>query len=481
VRSVQRLLIASVLGLSLAFASGASAALRVDWMRGVPSPGTPARYDKVGVLKVGPKRAKNVLVLEPGTSAGSAYFVALARWIVSADKGWQVWAVERRENLLEDQSVLKAAKVGKASATDLFDYYLGFLVPAANIAPHFAFISNSSVEFAKRWGMKVAVGDLRRVIVAAHKLGGKVVLAGHSLGGDVVTAYATWDFGGHPGADDLAGLIYIDGGSFSSVTAAAAQAALSKLDAAASSPWQPFGGIPTPLAGIFAATGATAALIDPTGQSVAQSSGLLTPFGLSPSVPVDNLAQFGYALDVGTSPPALIAAQAHLGAGIATSRAPPFGWDGTGALTPIKRFAQMFSGAGVADADGTEWYFPQRLSVDLHAVDNGNANPAQQVLGVKTTMGHRLPHRLLIYAFGAALTGPNDLLLNATRALANQSHIPAANLTLVNRPHYAHNDPIGAYPRNAFFSQLLPFLSKVAAAGVHRPRPRHRAKPKFTG
>ena len=61
--------------------------------------------------------------------------------------------------------------------------------------------------------MKVAVEDLRRVITAAEDLGGKVVLGGHSLGGSVVTAYATWDFGGKPGADGLAGLVYIDGGS----------------------------------------------------------------------------------------------------------------------------------------------------------------------------------------------------------------------------------------------------------------------------
>ncbi|MGH2890807.1 MAG: hypothetical protein ACRDNJ_14405, partial [Solirubrobacteraceae bacterium] len=42
--------------------------LKVTWMSGVRAPGTPARYDRVGVLKVGPSRARNVLVLEPGTS-----------------------------------------------------------------------------------------------------------------------------------------------------------------------------------------------------------------------------------------------------------------------------------------------------------------------------------------------------------------------------------------------------------------------------
>ena len=44
------------------------------------------------------------------------------------------------------------------------------------------------------------------------------MLGGHSLGGGVVTAYATWDFGGQPGANGLSGLVYIDGGSFGGET-----------------------------------------------------------------------------------------------------------------------------------------------------------------------------------------------------------------------------------------------------------------------
>lgn len=457
-----RLLLATFVAALFAVCSTANAELHVTWMKGVKAPGTPARYDKVGVLKVGPRHAHNVLVLEPGTSAGSAYFVPLARWIVSREKGWQVWAVERRENLLEDQSVLDLVKEHRASARRLYDYYLGFLADKS-IGHHFQFIPNSKVEFAKRWGMDVAIGDLHRVIEAARRLGGKVVLGGHSLGGNVVTAYATWNFGGHPGADQLAGLVYIDGGSFKGESADAARTALATLDAASASPWLSFGGIQAPLAAIFSATGSTAALEFPNQQSLAESSGLLTPFGLTPSVPVDNLAQYGYALNVPTSPPGLIAAQAHLGTGIATTGRPPYGWNGRGALTPIRRFAQMFSGAGVANADGTEWYFPERLTIDTAGVNNGLPSPAQHVLGLRTTMGRRLPRRLLIYAFGARLSGPGDLLLDATRRLAAQSHLPARNLTLVNRPSYAHNDPAGAYPRNAFFARLIPFLSKVAS------------------
>ncbi|HEX3975445.1 MAG TPA: hypothetical protein VHW96_04225, partial [Solirubrobacteraceae bacterium] len=73
--------------ISLAVASSASAKPGVTWMKGYAAPGTPAKYDKVGVIKVGARRARNVLVLEPGTSAGGGYFVPLAKWIVSRAPG----------------------------------------------------------------------------------------------------------------------------------------------------------------------------------------------------------------------------------------------------------------------------------------------------------------------------------------------------------------------------------------------------------
>src|SRR6185312_7320276 len=103
---------------------------------GFDAPGTPAKYDRVGILKVGPKRAPNILVLNPGTSASAAYFVPLAQDVVRKAKGWQVWAVERRENLLEDHSMLDRAKAGEATPQQLFDYYLGYL-DDASVSPHF--------------------------------------------------------------------------------------------------------------------------------------------------------------------------------------------------------------------------------------------------------------------------------------------------------------------------------------------------------
>jgi pimeloyl-ACP methyl ester carboxylesterase len=439
-----------------------TAPLAVTWMQGYDAPDTPAQYNKVGVIKVGPSGAKNVLVLEPGTSAAASYFVPLAKWIVSKAGGWQVWAVERRENLLEDQSELNLYKDHKATTTELFDYYLGYL-KNPDIRHHYLPVADSAVEYAKQWGMNVAVQDLHVVIAAAHQLGGKVVLGGHSLGGSVVTAYATWDFDGHAGADQLAGLIYIDGGSSDTpVSAQSATQTLAAFNAPDVSPWLSFGGIEAPYAGLFEASGAASALLDPNSPSLGQTSGLL-PTDIVPPVPVTNLGQYGYALNAATSPSSLLAAQAHLGQGI-TAEGPVHGWDGTGALTPIDRFATMFSGQGVENANGTEWYFPQRLTDDTVAVDNGNANPAQSVLDVDATMGHHLPKTLLIYAFGARLGGasvPED-----AQILASQSGIPTSNLTLENyQSTYSHNDPAGAYPNNAFFDNLLPFLSKVSSQG----------------
>jgi pimeloyl-ACP methyl ester carboxylesterase len=433
---------------------------RVTWMRGAQAAGTPSAYNRVGVIKIGPSSARNVLVLEPGTSAGAAYFVPLAQWVTSRMHGWQVWSVERRENLLEDQSELNRYKEHKVSSAALYDYYLGYIKNRA-ITRHVLPVPNSSVEFAKQWGMAVAVQDLHVVIGAAAKLGGKVVLGGHSLGGSVVTAYATWNFEGRPGADQLAGLVYIDGGStVAPPSAAVASQQLQQLEAPGSSPWLAFGGIAAPYAGIFSSTGAAAALLDPNSRSLGQSSGLL-PAAIVPPVPVTNRAQFGYALNASTSPANLLAAQAHLGQGINANQ-PVHGWNGAGALTPVSRFATMFSGYPMLGVDGSEWFFPQRLTDDTSVVDNGNANPAQSVLGVDATMGHSLPKSLLIYAFGARLGGP--AVLADAQALAAQSGIPASNLTLVNRQAtYSHNDPAGAYPRNDFVNRLVPFLHRVAS------------------
>ncbi|HEY7455296.1 MAG TPA: hypothetical protein VH683_12060 [Thermoleophilaceae bacterium] len=440
-----------------ATAAPASAAVKFDRMDGFRSPGTPAKYNKVGVLKIGPRSAKNILVLNPGTSASAAYFAPLARDVVAKARGWQVWAVERRENLLEDHSRLNRAKTGHATGRQLFDYYLGWLADSS-ISPHFRLIPDAEVGYAKRWGMRVEIEDLHRVVQAAKRAGRHVVVGGHSLGGTITTAYATWNFHGRPGARGLSGLVYIDGGSSPDpLTRAEARQRLDDLGGG--SPWLAFGGIGAPFSGLFNSTGSLGVLIDPDSPSLGQQFPLL-PSNLKPSIPVTNAGQYGYALDTETSPASLAAAQAHLGR-LAPS-GDPRGWDDAGELTPLRRYARLFSGWGLKGLDGTAWYHPLRLTIDAGAVAAGNRNPAQKLLDVRATHGDDLPRSLRIYAFGAALGG--ERVLDAARLLATQSRIPKRNLTLVDRhATYAHNDPNSAAPRkNAFLKALLPFLRRIA-------------------
>jgi pimeloyl-ACP methyl ester carboxylesterase len=434
--------------------------------------------NKVGIIKIGPrgmKKAKNVLVLEPGTSAAAAYFVPFAKSLVEDPelKGqWQVWAVERRENFLENQKELTKYKRGEVTSEEFFNYYLGHLTNPS-IKNHYIPVPPESVEFAKEWGMNVAVEDLKVVINAAKAVGGKVVLGGHSLGGSVVTAYATWDFGGEPGAQELSGLVYDDGGSSpEAISKEEAEGSLAALDEPAETPWLAFGGIASPDLGLFSAVGSALTIVEPKGPSQLEPFAGLPPDLRSPIHPVTNEAGFGYSVNVGTSPPSLVAAQIHGGEGVEEEPESDglHGWNGTGALTPVSRYAEMLSGmvSGTAlKESGSEWYFPSRLTLDTGAVGNGLENPAQEVLDLHSTMGEHLPKTLHILAIDSELDkvfGGEQTTLTEAELLAKQSGIPESNLTLIEEKNsYAHNDPAGATPEiNEFFKHMVPFLKGIA-------------------
>ncbi len=455
----------AALALALAITASTASAARFSWLKGFNDPATPDNLDRVGVLKIGFPWARNVLVLNPGTSSSSGYFKPLAQDIVNRTHGrWQVWSVERRENQLEDHSVLNSFKQGQADSQQLFDYYLGWLVNPS-ITNHFQVIPDSSVGFGRGWGMNVEIEDLNRVVKEAGRFGRRVVLGGHSLGGSITTAYATWDFNGKPGAKNLSGLVYIDGGS-NPVPVTPQEASQSLQTLQTSTPWLSFGGIPSPFLGIFSATGSCATVHDPNSPSLGYSFPLL-PANLKPPLPAGvlptNEAQFGYAVDAGSSPPTLIAAQVNAGRILTSGN--PRGWERAGEITPIQRYAAMVCGKGLAGLDGTAWYHPQRLTIDSRAVAAGNANPAQSILNVQATHGDDLGKRMPIYAFGAALGG--ESVLAAARILAQQSGIPDSRLLLINRQStYTHNDPNSASPNNEFLDNLTPFLRQIQ-------RPRH--------
>jgi hypothetical protein len=446
---VRRLLPFSTLIIALAAASPASAD-RVLTIKGASAPG-PARYDRVRVIEQGPRHAHNVLVLVPGTAGGAAYFRPVAAAIVKRLPGWRVWSVDRRENLLEDHSVLDRALAGKATPQELFRYYLGW-IGDPSITPHFDPVADASVPFARRWGMGVAVRDLRDVVKAARRGGNHVVLGGHSLGATIAVAYATWDFGGRAGARDLDGLVLIDGGSAGTQTLTRAGAERQLDDLRKRSPFLDLTGLGLPWsAGVFNLVGSTAARLAPDATSVLAGWPYL-PADLRPPVTTTNAGGYGYALDTATSPASLRLVQMHIGH-LAASGDPRPWVDGE--LGTVARAATMFS--GIRGIDGTAWYHPLRLSLDGQAVRNGVANPAQKVLGVRATHGRDV--KLPIYAIATSLGA--ERVLRGAKALARRSHV-RKRLVLVDRHRtYAHIDPLSALAgRNAFLETIIPFLRR---------------------
>ncbi|MCB0859498.1 MAG: alpha/beta fold hydrolase [Solirubrobacterales bacterium] len=433
----------------------ATAKLNVMTLKGTPAPGTPAKYNKFKVVKQGPKKAKKILLLEPGTSAGATNFRPLTNSLIKQLKGWQVWSIERRENLLEDHSMLEKYLKDQATNQEMLDYYLGWIINSS-IQPHFQGKTTEETEYAKKWGLSMVVHDIRKVVKIARKGGRKVVLGGHSLGGSIVTAYATWNFNGKPGAKGLSGLVFIDGaGAREPADLPTAADAQERLDALNEPSASPFIQLVPPLpwaAGVFNAMGSLAALKDPNSRSLVGDFPLL-PADLKPPVSSTNLAQYAYAVDADTGPENLQLVQSHIG-DLAPS-GDPRGWV-NGQLGTAQRAAQVFT--EIDGMDGTSWYHPLRLSIDAGAINNGIANPAQKVFGIKTTMGKRV--HLPMYSFDTSLG--DGRVKKATEALAAQSKVPKKWVrTVVRKKTYAHIDPLSALPaKNDFIKTLVPFLKK---------------------
>src|SRR5688500_850166 len=116
-------------------------------VKGAPAPG-PAKYDRVTVWTYGPSKAKTVLVLVPGTSGGAGSVAPVAQDIARRVNSLPVWASERREAALEDQSVFRTGTL-----PEIRDYYLGF-----------KYTQPENASYVADWGLAVQTADLRRVV-----------------------------------------------------------------------------------------------------------------------------------------------------------------------------------------------------------------------------------------------------------------------------------------------------------------------------
>jgi pimeloyl-ACP methyl ester carboxylesterase len=429
--------------------AAAGPALARDRLITVPAPAAPgpAQFNQVTVHQFGPKSAKRVLVLMPGTQGGAGDFTLDARYLVKHVPGLQVWAIDRRTQALEDTATFAAAAAGQIPLQHAFDYYLnlgGFHFRGPNEDP-----------YAREWGMAVALNDARAVVRRARNHGRRqVVLGGHSLGASLTVAYAAWDFNGRPGYKDLDGLVLIDGGllgSFDGYDLAQAQQAIADLQTG--SPFLDLLGIGIPeAAGLFAEIGGLYAAQAPTAPATTLQSYPLLPPEFNPPIPVTNRALFGYAFDRDTSPPALSLLHTN-GGGLAGSGDPRDWIDG--GVTPVSRLAQTF---GQEPSNAVEWYFPKRLTIDTNGADQMAGNDVANFLGLR--LFHTRKVNLPLYAIATDLAGAH--VLDGARNFIRLARTTKRQSTLVNRnPQISHLDPLTAAPRtNAFLKTVVPFIDK---------------------
>lgn len=445
------LLAAAVLSAGLIGAGPAAAARAVE----VPAPGPgPAELDHVTVHKFGPRGAGRVLVLMPGTSGGAGDFTLLARDLVRRVPGLQVWSVDRRSQPLEDTAMFEAALAGEATLQEAFDYYLGWL-GGATPPERFQFLDPSTVPFAKRWGMEVALEDVRRVVREARKRGRRVLLGGHSLGASLAAAYAAWDFRGRPGFRGLDGIVLIDGGLLGSFvdryTKKQAEAQLATLDE------EPFldllgTGIPD-TAGVFAEIGGIFARLDPTGDAATLRDFFLLPAEFRPPVPVTNRAMLGYAFDRDTSPQSL--GLLHMNAGELAAAGDPRDW-ADGGVTPVANIARTF---GQEPANAVEWYFPRRLTIDTDAANAMRRNKAARLLGLR--LKHTRAIDVPVYAFQTDLTD-GSVLKGARRLIRKAETGRRESMLIDGDPRFSHLDPLTADPeRNRFARSVARFIRRA--------------------
>lgn len=196
---------------------------------------TPDRLDRIAFMRhwFGPPQPgpspRAVLILIPGFFGGAEDFRYVGERLVRRLPWLQVWAVDRRNNFLENRCGMETAQ-GLGNPLAAVAYYFG-TQDLPGCPPHGdpdESIWNGDAEFAvsqaeamgvgmTEWGLATQLQDLRLLIELAHRQHrqAKVFLGGHSLGGMTAQIFAAWRFGSSSmtaGWRSIDGLVLVDGG-----------------------------------------------------------------------------------------------------------------------------------------------------------------------------------------------------------------------------------------------------------------------------
>lgn len=460
--------------------SSALEAVRVEraLIPGFPEPHTPEALNNAIYLRYHASQSatpRAVIVLMPGFLGGATNFDRIARSLIAQDGALEVWAVDRRSNQLEAQSVLLEASQKR-------DPLIGwrYFVRDAGTPRGFRPRDAKSLAFMGWWGLQTQLEDLRAIVRRARAAAPKVYLGGHSLGSVMVTLYAGWDFDGAAGASDLDGLILLDGAAGRTVSSdtpmseqdyddgpigpfGSRSAGARDLEAGAATPYfEAFGLGPQGLATYSAAAQLAAA--DPNGDSPGGfvpypasnlAAGILGGGGgdndFSPISALSISAGFAGNARLGTNAIGVLlngfggfAIGEVIGPADGARRVewiPPAPNDPNEFTDPVdfaRRFWQAVPDAngGSSGVDYQEWYFPSRLSLDLAAI--GLEAPAWAVArGLRLTRLSEVTLPILVVAGGRGIVTDPDSFRPLERKINR-------TLTVRRLPGLTHLDVLSA-------------------------------------
>ena len=495
--------------------------VRVDVPAAPPNPTTstptPADLNRIQVLRfhaMSGAAPHAVVIAMPGFLGGAASFEGLARELVSesitAGAPIEVWAVDRRSNLLED---LRGADSAEVQSNP--DIERGYYFSRETVGGHAfeGFLDQTDVPYMSEWGLETLVSDVHALIghIAATDRIGHVFLMGHSLGGTFAETYAAWHFAdGTRGASELAGVILIDGsqtGTSISETeyhAGTGSGLMAGPGIEAIRSTTRFFALPVLGVATYARADILSleALTSPDAVVVDRGRNMLlsTLLGLSGSAlpSMTNEAALGLAFDASTNGLTFAAVSVGQSAGgPLTSYTSILGpmlvhpSDPTATYTWVDAFdatpAEITPYAVLAHSwvDGpinfAEWYFPSRLPLDLSAVSelNQGATSWQAAQGLTASDGAAMDAPVL--AIATELRTPADFEMSRARAApigpgrrvaaGTPRTDPAAFDILDAMAMLTHVDPViaPASPRNPVPARVLAFVTANTGAGTTSP------------
>jgi pimeloyl-ACP methyl ester carboxylesterase/predicted esterase len=377
---------------------------------------------------------EKVLIMVPGFLGGAGDFDYLARRVVFRSQGkTAVWAVDRRSNLMEDQTGLDAAEATGNPEVAKNYYFKGGLLGGKSFA---GFVQGSAATFESEWGIKTQIEDLDALVTRAAQRYPRaaIFLGGHSLGGAIVPIYAAWDFGGRAGFERLSGLVLLEGTpnpadasaiprqtayETTGINSGGGVTSLKALRTGSPMVSLPFIGPDLFVTAEILAMRTTMAphAVNPDADLVRGFFGTL--FGLTTIPAITNEAALGFGFDDDYEP--LSFARVSLGSALGpvgpnpnaaffgglvgpddnllapTDPTGQYDWQSRGEMpapadpTDIQTFARMlFAGP----SNFIEWYFPGRLTLDVGVTAQLNVQPTgdwrKDVYGISATENGRV-------------------------------------------------------------------------------------------